>query len=208
MKTFAKFLLFSLAALMVISCNKKNENPIETIPQQIDYFPNTIGYQWTYSVYDSTLQQSDTLTVTIVGQTILSNGDKANIWQYKDSGKTDTNYVTRHADTIRFYYNYLPDLILKDIFVFPFIVGKYWHGINSFDTCKIIADKNIQVYAGDFNAMELEKKLTGPNYFLYENIWFAQVGIVKIYKEEFNFAPVTKTTWELIKYNIGQSKIQ
>jgi len=208
MKTLLTILLFvSAIAVLTTGCKKDtSDNPTGTNTQQIDDFPNKVEYQWTYLAYDSSTQQIDTVKVKIVGQTTLSNGQPATIWQLNYATKTDTNYVSKNGDTIRVYDNYLPQLSIKDVYEFPMVIGKYWLTGYVTDTCKVIAKNSITVIGGNFqNAFDIERTAWGFNYSLYENIWFVpKVGVVKMYRKEFNLGPWKHETWELINYNFGQ----
>ena len=88
-------------------------------------FPKGRGSQWTYFVYDSLAQRSDTLVVTVFGQTTLPGNIPATIWQHAYAAHVETLYVNTTQDTIRFYR--YPNSTWEELnYVFPLCVGRGW----------------------------------------------------------------------------------
>ena len=106
MKT-QKLLLSLLILTIFIQTNSCKKTSIVALYNT--EFPNNIGTNWKYKVYDSINSILDTITIKIIGTTNLDNGDAASIWSINSLlNGTDTNYVTNKSDGIRIY----PDKLL------------------------------------------------------------------------------------------------
>jgi hypothetical protein len=212
MKLFLKITLFLLLITTMVNSCKRDEfsNLTKTHHPQIDYFPNEIGYEWKYSYYDSVAMVSDTVKVKIVGQTILSNGQQAFIWQFNYAHNIDTNYVFKIGDTIKIYEKYfapnISKMYCKDAYILPLSVGQYWtppyYGV---DTTKVISEVNCIVSPGVLqDGFYIYREAHGLNYFLREKNWFVpQIGLVKMKKNIYDFNYINEN-WQLISYNFPQ----
>jgi len=179
-----------------ISCNDSSTGPSTS---STDIFPNKLGNTWIYAHHDSLSNLSDTLTVTIVGETTLSNNQSAMIWQYRLSNNIDTVYVFNVGDTVRFVTNRHPFRIL-----FPLQIGSKWggdYGLN--DTIRILQKAPISVVAGTFaNSYEIQETWGGLNDYGQFTRWFApNAGLIRIYHTGASFG-MANETFELISYSI------
>ncbi len=166
-------------------------------------FPNTIGDNWTYSVYDSLANELDTVKVKIIGEKVLPNSVVSKIWIYSGGNFNDTNYVAFYDDTLKVFQK--NDLVYPtEQIVFPLSVGKVW-GIYG-DTSNVKAIENVSVNAGNFNnAYHIFRKATGLNFQLLEDVWIVpKVGIVKKNKYEYSLGPFENSHWELLNFSVSR----
>jgi len=191
------FLACSLIILSItISCNNSSTGPS---PFSTDVFPNALGNTWTYAHHDSLANVSDTLIVTITGETSLSNNQPAMIWQYRFSNSVDTTYVFTDGDTVRFVGNSHPFRI-----VFPLSLGSEWKGDYWFnDTIRVLKKEPISVVAATFlDSYKIEEIWIGLNDYGRFTWWFVpSVGFVRIYHTGVSFGTANET-FELISYSI------
>lgn len=189
-------LICSLMLLsIIISCKDSSTSPNTS---STDIFPNKLGSNWIYAHHDSLSHLSDTLTVTIVGATTLSNNQSAMIWQYRRSTNIDTVYVFNAGDTVRFVTNTHSFRIL-----FPLQIGSKWGGDYLNDTIRILQKAPISVVAGTFaDSYEIQETWGGLNDYGQFTRWFVpNAGFVRIYHTGASFG-MANETFELINYSI------
>ena len=194
-------LLVAVLTLVILSC----QMPVG-LPEggSTADFPNRIGDQWTYQYYDSLRQRSDTVVVTIVGQTTIPGNKTATIWQKVYRIGIDTVYVTVSGDTVKILPKYaLTAQWINTKYIFPLLVGRGWRGDISFDTNTIADMKSISVIAGKFlNAYRIEERWGGYNEYGRVTTWFVpRVGAATIHRREWGWGFVNET-WELIDYHV------
>lgn len=204
MKTIILLLLF-LLVIMNISCEKDDN-------QQVDYFPNKIGYQWTYLLTDNHI---DTIKVKVVAQGILPNGASANIWEYtyKSTSQTyiDTIWVSHINNDVRIYDNpsrfYTDQMPFERLhYILPLSVGKSWFtNVPYGDTTKVLNQESVSVPVGSFTNVFRISKVRGyvTNSWTNDTIYFKeQIGLIKLNQNEFSLGPmIGNGIWELINYN-------
>jgi hypothetical protein len=163
---------------------------------RIEDFPNTIGSQWTYAVFDSLTHQPDTLVATIVGQTVLANNMAATVWRMAYSNLTDSQYVELANDTMTVYYRRE-----RTLFVFPFQVGSMWIGSFLRDSNSVVHRGQITVPAGSFaSGFQIREKWSFPQDSGEAVTWMVpRVGIVDLRRKQYGFQNLT---WRLIGYTI------
>ncbi|MDR3651784.1 MAG: hypothetical protein P4L34_02290 [Paludibacter sp.] len=167
--------------------------------KQVDYFPNSVGYYWFYNVFDSVLNKSEPLRVSIVDNRTI-NGANSAVWLLSYTNRTDTFFVSQSKDTIIFNSN----SFIKRIYVVPFSLNQIWNeSYFSTNNSKVISIEDVTVPAGSFNdTYVIERNIRSFNYSLYEKIYFKpQIGIVKLYTKEYNLGPVQIKTWELKSFD-------
>ncbi len=189
--------LFTLFGLLVLftNCNKQN-NPVE----EIQYFQMPVGTYWNYQIYDSLLQEFDTISIKVVNKTVINN-KSVFLWEFSNRDTiTDTLYVWNTPDSVCFYEN--NNLTnLKWLFKFPIAVGETW-SINGNDYYEVLSKEEVNHYSCSF---KINRKLQDPNYFIHENIWMVDnVGIVKMTIDKFDLAPVKNQDWRLFSYYINR----
>ncbi len=185
-------LLFLNGALLftALSCEKENKN--------VDYFPNQIGYNWMYNVYDSVANKSETLKISIIGDT-KTDGLESKIWLLDYPDHADTIFVSENKDTVIFNTS-----TVKKIYITPFFVNQSWEELKtSTNKSEVIGLEHITTEAGSFsNIYVITRNIKSPNYSLSEKIYYKPtIGIIKLYSKEFNMGPFKIETWELKNFN-------
>jgi len=189
-----KIILLFSGTILLILCGCKNEN------NQAEYFPNKVGNNWEYRVFDSISNKSESLIVSIIGNKII-NDVNSSVWLLSYTNQTDTFFVHQSQDSLIFNSN----RSAKRIYVIPFSVNQVWkESYFSSSNSKVIRTEDVKVYGGNFNeTFVIERSIKGNNYSLYQKIYFKpNVGIIKLYTKEYNLGPVQTKTWELIKFNL------
>ena len=161
-------------------------------------FPNTVGSHWTYTVFDSVAQRSDTAIVTIVRRTVLPNASVALIWRMAYGNLTDSQYVDIANDTTNVNYRGR-----QTLYVFPFQVGSMWRGFYVNDSNSVVHRGQITVPAGSFpSGFQIRECWSGLNDYGEVVTWIVpRVGIVDLRRKEYGFN-YTNLTWRLIGYTI------
>lgn len=204
MKRFFKLIFYLLTgAALILSCNCKDDTePINTI----EYFPNSIGYQWRYILENN--EYKDTVIVTIIGDTIFSD-QKFKVWEYASFDDEheeyvwDYQYVNSDSDSISLF-----GLIKSHMLIQPFEVGKFWVNPNDYyDSTQVLGIEQITIGNNFYgNAYKLHRKfhLTIVGY-IYDYWFQPHVGMVKYYKT-FGFPPTGEggIIWTLIDYNFKE----
>lgn len=103
----------------------------ENIDTLSAYFPNAVGNQWVYNLYDSLSHTFDTLTVTITGNTTLADSMEAAIWVYDYAVRqfVDTQYVSVRDSLVLVYRRKAGDIgpLQPHLeYVIPFRIGQTW----------------------------------------------------------------------------------
>lgn len=86
--------------LLAIGCGEEDTS---TTPQPIssEYFPNSVGTQWKYAVYDSVRDVADTITVTVADTvTLIGVNRVASIWTFEPSGRSQDIWLGNFFDTL------------------------------------------------------------------------------------------------------------
>jgi hypothetical protein len=200
-----KSIIYKLSAVFFISllisaCDNTTENnpPADSTKT----FPNKVGDQWNYAVYDSLTGTVDTMNVKIVGTTGV-NGKDLTIWARTSSTYNDTIYVNVDMNTVYFYTDPYPDVVDKKI-EFPLEVGKYWINTGKITDSSIVKSiESVNVPADNFTeSYRIERNWGGFNVYGYSVTWFVDnVGIVKMYRRIQGFDNI-KETWELLSYTV------
>lgn len=200
-------ILFCTVLLIGIATFSTCQDTYVPLSQSEQKFPNSIGNSWTYAVYDSTEQDAFTVQVSIVGETTLSNGEPATIWQYTWPDRVDTQYVQKLDNQIRTYKEtdvaHTYTTILLD---FPLEEGKKFGRSEAADTSDIVLEDSVTTPAGSFErGFKINRSRSSFNYWLIEHFWFVpHVGIVKMHRKEYPFGPVTNRTWILLEYELQE----
>ncbi len=79
-KVIAKLCFTGILVFVSLINSCDSTEPSLPIAVSDDYFPNNIGNEWSYQFYDSLRSISDTIIVSIVGDTALSANRTAKIW--------------------------------------------------------------------------------------------------------------------------------
>ena len=191
-------ILFAYTFLFA-SCQKEDS---EITVNEAAYFPNTVGTYWKYERYDSTTSQIDTISVSIIGDTIVSE-ETYKIWKYDYGDWVEREYVIQTNDSIKFFssqfgYSYR-------LYIVPFELGLGWDNPRFIeDTSYVSGIQDIIIDNGVYHDVVLiERFSAGLNIYLDEKIWIKpQIGLVKRFKEHYVFGNGSRRTWKLIENHV------
>ncbi len=195
MKHITRFACLAMIVGMATGCRNTVTSPSESFPQD---FPNNVGDSWTFAEFDSLSKTSDTVYVSIVGQTELTSNRSATIWCYKYPTQTDTVFVTFSNDTAEFISGRTTKLI------FPLRVGNQWPEDYVNDTNRVLENAPFSVPAASFpSAYQIVETWGGFNDYGKVIRWFVpQVGIISVSTRRLILGAYTNTTLQLIHYDI------
>ena len=207
-----KYFALLLSAILLFACHKSGG------PAAIAAFPNQIGDHWDYKYSPSgnPVEDTGTIQVDIVGQTILPDGETAKIWVTKYSNDTnypDTTLVVDSASTVKIYFNdicpYCTDKTPEERgrYNFPLRVSDEWIPAGYYnDTTRVLDELSLQVPAGDFpNTFQLSRTIGyATNSYTKDTIFITPgVGITKYWQNEFSLGPLPGYgLWELASYQL------
>jgi len=198
--------LFTLLSVMSFSCKKE-------VVQADDYFPNEVGYHWTYRwLNDATV---GTIEVKIVDSKPLSGGQEAKVWRYTyNNGSNiyiDTLWVISTNNEVSIYNNFcLSDSSQMPYerlhYFFPLENGRQWFtNVPQGDTTKVLNHETVSVPAGTFDDVYRISKDVGyaTNAGVNDTLYFKEhIGLVKFFQHDFQLGPVLGNgVWELTDYN-------
>jgi len=206
----AAFLILSLLGCNTTTGPDSGNTTQPPDPAIVADFPNRVGNRWIYSYYDSLSHHSDTVTVTIVGQTTIPGNIPATIWQREFRSYADTAYVTvshdTSSDTVRIISQRNLDGQWDNTkFIFPLHVGSGWRGDFVSDTSTVIENRPITVIAGTFvNAFRIKERWGAFNDYGDVSTWLVpEVGAVKIHRNVRRWTEWANEVWELMSYNVS-----
>ena len=207
---FIKLLYLLFCLFFIFSC-QKDKNPISAENGEIE-FPMNIGSNWKYSVTDTIIHTHpvsmeilyDKVDVKIIDSKVLSNGNKAMIWQYNYRNTIDSIFVSQSFDTL-YFYNDDKYLNIQFGIIFPLELNKKWQ-LSTSDYKVFIKDTlytSIGLFTDVFQLKEYSVRVgntTGYNeYFIVP-----QIGIVR-YKYGI-FTTLSEinhnSEWKILSYNI------
>lgn len=206
MKQYLIFALLSIFISTLTSSCKKSPTTAPPVAYNTE-FPNNIGTFWQYKLYDSFYNRIDTVTIKVVRQTTLDNGEPASEWQVTSLyDPTATHYVTNKSDGIRIYNSTISSTGALKKYLFPLSIGSTWTTRYNIDTNRVTQAGSISVIAGNFsNAYRINRDvvlLPGYNP-IKEDEWFVpNVGMVSRYYFEIGPGYIIKNKWELLNYSI------
>jgi hypothetical protein len=191
--------IFFACSFLFAACEKE-ETEIPKI--QTEYFPNSVGMYWKYERFDSTTSVIDTITVSIIGDTMVSN-ETYKIWKYDYGESVQRRYVIQNNDSVKFFRSDLT--IAEDLYIVPFELGHSWDNLlYSEDTSYVSGIENIVLNGITYEgAAAIERNATSWNISLQKKAWIkSQIGLLKLEKHHYVIGIFEKETWELIETNI------
>ena len=216
-----KLILILFSLLFVISC-KKSTNLIS--PENVEpLFPEEVGDTWTYSYVDTifydflqdTLHfpndsidvESDTITVKVAENKILTNGKKEIVWQVESKTSVDSIYLIYSSDTLFVEPDngqYFPDLL---VLFLPLNSGAEWEYLPYDYEVEKIDSLNLP-FGSIKNLFAVKQILTHIGNSGGENIFYIKngIGIVKLI---YNFwdTMIKKREhkiWHLLNFSFSQ----
>jgi len=198
--------------LLFVSCQKNNYAPSKAASE---YFPNTIGDYWEYSVYDSSmipthprLPRNYPVKVSIIGTKQLVDNKDAVVWQYSYPDGNDLRYIRIVGDTVKIYDTIYSRTIRdlqfpRQIFIIPFKDSNSWQSnllISDIYSTTFLLNAVVQNKSYD-SVFKIYEHYIGPNIDNSDTYWFKpNIGRIQIYYNDYNLAPKTIQLWQLKKY--------
>ena len=181
---------------MIAACSS-NDQVAPAISYGSAYFPNEVGDEWVYDVYDSVQEKRYSVTVRVAGTIMLPQKGATKIWTFQYPEAIDTNYVVRTNDTIVFYSKDLIDKV--HVFVVPMTVGNTWFGGWLYDQYMVssLTSKKVNGVSYD-SAYLINENGNSPNYRRIKAEWFVpKLGMVERYRFEYDFSLPDIKVWSL-----------
>ncbi len=213
----SKYLI--IFVIFLTACTGSLENDNNSI-FTIDRFPNNIGNNWNYYLFNENGEKTGNLSCKIISDTTINN-IPSRVWEYisaHDSllGTTVTGllshrYLITDGNSISINYIRNSQYYIKSIFKLPFNIGKEWQ--YSFTINGDIIDQDYRVlniesisldnkiYYPSFRVLQqitLKDSINDPNPFLteYTERWFVpDIGIVKIHSSLILRIGTTQGSW-------------
>ena len=209
-----KVMLCSLSIFLFYACKlvQTNNNGSNELSTQV--FPNKVGNYWVY-VYNPGIDNNGNpakITIRVIGQAKLPNGESAMLWKYEFPNYIDTLWVVSNDSLAKFYdkpclkcLNPMPELKLE--IRFPLQTGRYWFTDKAFgDTTRVIDQTHLKVPAGTFDNVYKISKTIGyvTNSVTLDTLWFRNnIGIIQKRQFELDLGPVTGNgLWHLENYKV------
>ena len=194
-------------ALILLSLSACKDSEVNLPPDVVSEFPLSVGSRWTYAVYASVSGRRDTVNVTIEQRIVAEPPKAVYLWQYQYLARTESLYVTRSRDTVRFSVSRDGSGQLVNI-IFPLQVGRRW-GTRYLDSTLVSARESVVVPGGSYaETFRIDQVSLLPNDLSRFQYWIEpNVGIVKIFRRVFitvDLGNNTKETWQLLWYSLAQ----
>ncbi len=189
-------LILSALTFLFAACEKEEA---ENIMNEAEYFPNTVNSYWKYERVDSLDNTTDTVTVTITGDTLVSN-DSYKIWEYDYGSRVETMYVLQSNDSIIFYRSHFD--WIDCLYITPFELGLEWKNPSFQPDSSFVSSVEDVAIDGRLyqDVVLIERNAQGFNSFLAEKIWIKPgVGVVKLEREQYVFGSYVYEFWKLIE---------
>ncbi len=183
------------------------EHSSEIVVRESVSFPLREGSTWVYALYDSVSELRDTLTARIVKVTETRDGSRS-VWLLKYLHHTDTAFVDRSGDTLRFRH-FEPDPFENNLtFEFPLDPGKVWSDQLGRTYSVISVDDVSWGRAGRGTRTHIMSHLGDIGDAGHIDVWFEpRVGIVRFQNFHFvvnsDIAPTMNQNWTLLTYTIS-----
>jgi len=197
MRMFSTIILLLFGFMSLFTSCKKEKASV----QSFNYFPMSVGTYWKYQVYDSLTQQTDTITINVVKDTMINN-NPIFYWESSKAGVAiDTLFVLKTSDSICFYDDNNLIYLTQELKL-PLDVGNTWQSYAlASDNYKVESIESVYNYS---DAYKVDRNFQSFNYYLLEKIWMVDnIGFVKMTINEFNLAPSKNENWRLLSYHIN-----
>jgi hypothetical protein len=212
MRPILPYSLFVAVVSLVPGCSKTNDGSNQ---KASDYFPNKIGDTWEYQVFDSSdilvssnAPQTYTVKVSITDTQQLPDGQTATVWTYESPYGKQFRYVTISGDSVKMYDSLrisdVHSLLFPDeIFIIPLKDHQAWNGrLLNTDSYEVTASNEISNEFSNFGqGFNVYHHYAGPNIHHNDLMTFVpEIGLVNANYIRFDFAPLTRSKWQLKKY--------
>jgi hypothetical protein len=183
--------------LVLLGCS---EAPERSSVRADESFPNSVGSQWVYAVFDSMANSWDTVRVDIISTVDIGFGDRASVWRYTRSDAVWHRYMRTAGRRVLEYHN--PDrTAASTLYIFPLQVGNRWISNPTWhDTSFVTMIDTVPSLSRVFeNAFFIERKWQASGSSGRADTWFVpRIGIVKLNLWATTSMDTTRELWELI----------
>lgn len=174
-----KKIIYFYVLVLLFSCGKekiqvKNEAeivlakqaPLDVSKIKNDFFPLAVGYEWTYSRYQSygSVQTTDTVVVRVVKDTLIKGSTYFKRITYKKNKAISYDLVKVTADKVIFYQTFKDSCTVNPKsyrveFDNSFAVNQYWYSdTTKFKPCSNAPFKGVIKQYGFFKKGEINKQ--------------------------------------------------
>ena len=142
-----KKIIYFTILILLFSCNKEKiqvrneaemmlakQAPLDVSKIKNDFFPLAIGYEWTYSRYQSygSVQTFDTIVVRVVKDTLIKGSKYFKRINYKKNKAISYDLVRVTADKVIFYRTFKDSCSVSPLsyrveFDNSFAINQYWY---------------------------------------------------------------------------------
>lgn len=195
-------LVYFLTLVVGISCSYDTQEKIPVITYSKDYFPNSIGNEWVYDVFDSITNKEYEVKITIVKAVPFSPGVIAKMWKIKYPTRIDSLFVVEDNGTVKVYdWN---KYSRADTYILPLNVGATWQGSWTYDLYRVEKQDSIIINNNHFkNGINILELGTAPNYKRTKNEWFIPyLGMARRYRYEYNLSLPDYKAWRIKSSNL------
>ena len=211
-KTTVKLIgVICLAILILPGCDDDTPLTGGTCRSSAITFPNAVGMLWTYEVYDSLTETSDTVQVSIVDTTTIEGPTPVTVWKYNYIDSISTRYVALSGDSLIVYEGSW-DPREVELYVFPLFLGRYWTGPleGLGDTSRVTDRGTISTPAGDFSdGSRIDRTWApdfGPGHFsttwVVPNVGIVFRHVLKQWSDGSTLHTSINDVWTLLSYDL------
>ena len=193
-------LLLPALMLLVFACKKEKT----TNTTGLSDFPLAVNNTWTYQVYDSIHQTSQTAVFKITGVYAINGGPLTYTTTTTTDGVvTDSGVITSSNDTI-YYQPNGQGLFSNLTLLFPLSPNNYWHTQYYSDSVFVMAtDLNLSVLNNNYSHVyQVGRFLSMPDLYINQNLYIApHVGIIQQSISVGTWIPLNKSM-KLVSYSL------
>lgn len=162
---------------------------------------NAIGNRWVYHRYVDVASVPELMTVEITGDTLMSNGSSARVWQFALPADTFYRMVRIEQDTFKMFLDVLDAQARHKILMKGLTVGQSWEGAFCKDTSIVVAQGETEVEGETYQDAWHIERTAGycVNWSLEEDIWWRNdLGFIRLAMTEQDFGSVDLELWLLV----------
>ena len=171
-------LLLPVLMLFVFACKKEKTNNTTGLSD----FPLAVNNTWTYLVYDSIQQTSQTAVFKITGMYATNGGAVTYTTTTTTNGTViDSGLIINSGDTLLYQANG-QGLFSNLTLLFPLTVNNYWHTQYYSDSVFVAAaNLNLSVLSNNYSNVFLVNRIESvPDLYIRQDVYIApHVGIIQ-----------------------------
>ena len=193
-------LLLPVLMLFVFACKKEKTNNTTGLSD----FPLAVNNTWTYLVYDSIHQTSQTAIFKITGLNVANGGIKTYTTTTTTNGiVVDSGLIINSGDTVLYQANG-QGLFSNLTLLFPLTANNYWHTQYYSDSVFVAATNlNLSVLDNNYsNVFQVNRIESIPDLYIGQDVYIApHVGIIQQNLSQGSWILVHKSL-QLVSYSL------